>query len=212
MAKNLTLKKILSLDYTDLSKMTKEDLIQTSKVLSRNINRRMKTLQTKGYSSQSRAFNLYQQSLKSGVKYTTSKELEKMTRNQMLKQITTAYNIMNLKSSTWIGMKEILTGVDKRLAELDINHEITWSYNDSSQSMKDKFWEIHNRLQELRNAFDSNQVQKDIAIMFSRNDKRHNAEWYMNRLNNIYDKKYQEEQEVERQDLERLSGNSVFFN
>lgn len=111
-----------------------------------------------------------------------------MTRNQMLKQITTAYNIMNLKSSTWIGMKEILTGVDKRLAELDINHEITWSYNDSSQSMKDKFWEIHNRLQELRNAFDSNQVQKDIAIMFSRNDKRHNAEWFMNRLNNIYDK------------------------
>ena len=109
-------------------------------------------------------------------------------------------------------MKEILTGVDKRLAELDINHEITWSYNDSSQLIKDKFWEIHNRLQELRNAFDSNQVQKDIAIMFSINDKRHNAEWYMNRLNNIYDKKYQEDQEVERQDLKRLSGNSVFFN
>ena len=48
--------------------------------------------------------------------------------------------------------------------------------------------------------------------MFSRNDKRHNAEWYMNRVNNIYDKKYQEDQEVERQDLKRLSGNSVFFN
>lgn len=212
MAKNLTLKKILSLDYTDLSKMTKEDLIQTSKVLSRNINRRMKTIQTKGYSTQSRAFNVYQQSLKSGVKYTTSKELEKMTRNQMLKQITTAYNILKLKSSSWIGMKQILMGVDKRLAELDINHEITWSYNDASQSMKDKFWEIHNRLQELRNAFDSNQVQKDIAIMFSRNDKRHTAEWYTQRLNNIYDKIYQEEQEVEQKDLDKLSGNSVFFN
>lgn len=211
MAKNLTLKKILSLDYTDLSKMTKEDLIQTSKVLSRNINRRMKTLQTKGYSSQSRAFNLYQQSLKSGVKYTTSKELEKMTRNQMLKQITTAYNIMNLKSSTFEGVKKILTGVDKRLADLDTNNQITWSYNDASKAMKDKFWEIYNRITELRNDYDSYQLQKDIAIMFSNSDKRHSAKWYTIRLNEKYDELYKRQQEETLKDLERFNGNSNFF-
>lgn len=211
MAKNLTLKKILSLDYTDLSKMTKEDLIQTSKVLSRNINRRMKTLQTKGYSSQSRAFNLYQQSLQSGVKYTTSKDIEKMTRNQMLKQITTAYNIMKLKSATFEGVKKILTGVDKRLADLDSNNQITWSYNDASKLMKDKFWEIYNRITELRNDYDSYQLQKDIAIMFSNNDKRHSAEWYTNRLNKKYDELYKRQQEEALKDLERFNGNSNFF-
>lgn len=211
MAKNLTLKKILSLDYTDLSKMTKDALIQTSKVLSRNINRRMKTLQTKGYSSQSRAFNLYQQSLKSGVKYTTSKELEKMTRNQMLKQITTAYNIMKLKSSTFEGVKKILTGVDKRLADLDSNNQITWSYNDSSKAMKDKFWEVYNRITELRNDYDSYQLQKDIAIMFSNTDKRHSTEWYINRLNEKYDELYKRQQEESLKDLERFNGNSNFF-
>lgn len=211
MAKNLTLKKILSLDYTDLSKMTKDDLIQTSKVLSRNMNRRMKTLQTKGYSSQSRAFNLYQQSLKSGVKYTTSKDLEKMTRNQMLKQITTAYNIMKLKSATLEGVKKILTGVDKRLADLDSNNQITWSYNDASKAMKDKFWEVYNRITELRNDYDSYQLQKDIAIMFSNTDKRHSAEWYTNRLNEKYDELYKRQQEEALKDLERFNGNSNFF-
>lgn len=134
--KNPNVYDLLKLSQNEISSLNKEELYKYTNILNKEVNRRLKKLETSGVSESS---NAYYQAEKHGDFVIRNQN----DRNKMLGDFQAAFNFLHNKTSTLKGIREIERKSRKRMSDIS-----GISPNKITRTVLKEFWNIYNKMQE----------------------------------------------------------------
>ena len=201
--KGLKITDIMNMSWDDLNSLSGKELRQITGRLVSASNKRIKRLEqtTRGKSSFA-----YQTVEERGRKFST----RGLNTNQVRTEFSNARRFLKMKTSTLKGWKEYRESMEERITKtLDID-ELNWS-----EKTESKFWKVYRRFEEQNGGKyktgDSTRIQQMLTEMFESSDKRRSADYFTQRINELYRDYYETEQEEQEdvRDVFSFGGNKV---
>lgn len=201
--KGLKITDIINMSWDDLNSLSGADLRKITGRLVSASNKRIRRLEQ---TSRGKSSFAYQAIEERGRKFST----RGLNTNQVRTEFANARRFLKMKTSTIKGWNEYRSGVEERITKtLDID-ELGWSERTES-----KFWKVYRKFEELHGGKykkgDSDRIQQILTEMFEDSDKRRSKDYFFEKINSLYGKYYEEEQESQEQvgDAFDVGGNKV---
>ena len=185
--KGLKITDIMNMSWDDLNSLSGKELRQITGRLVSASNKRIKRLEqtTRGKSSFA-----YQTVEERGRKFST----RGLNTNQVRTEFSNARRFLKMKTSTVKGWKEYRESMQERITETLDMEELGWS-----EKTESKFWKVYRRFEEQNGGKykkgDSTRIQQMLTEMFESSDKRRSADYFTQKIDELYRDYYETEQE-----------------